>query len=132
MAFQVDITEPALADAADYVAFIRTVRRESEAAEKWFRGLVDAIYSLEDLPDRCPVIPEQEEFPFEIRHLIYILSPDYLPRRTHEAADRGLPRVSRLQAVPHSGRPFMNRTIWTVSHHSLLGDPTWGKIESPQ
>ena len=71
MAFQVDITDPALVDAEDYVRFIREVKKEPEAAERWFRGLVQAIYSLEDLPDRCPVVPEHEEFSFEIRHLIY-------------------------------------------------------------
>lgn len=72
MAFQVDITEPALADAEDYVQFIREVRKQPEAAVRWFRGLVRAIYSLEKLPERCPVIPEQEDFSFEIRHLIYL------------------------------------------------------------
>lgn len=71
MVFRVDITDPALADAEDYVRFIRDVRKEPVAAERWFRGLVRAIYSLEELPERCPVIPEQAEFPFEIRHLLY-------------------------------------------------------------
>jgi plasmid stabilization system protein ParE len=71
LAFQVDITEPALADAEEYVRFIREVGKQPEAAERWFRGLVRAIYSLEELPERCPVIPEQEDFSFEIRHLIY-------------------------------------------------------------
>jgi hypothetical protein len=71
LAFQVDITEEALGDAEEYVRFIRDVKKEPESAERWFRGLVQAIYSLEDLAERCPVIPEQDEFPFEIRHLIY-------------------------------------------------------------
>jgi len=71
LAFQVDITEPALADAEEYVRFIREVGKQPEAAERWFRGLVRAIYSLEELPERCPVIPEQEDFSFEIRRLIY-------------------------------------------------------------
>ena len=71
MAFQVDITEPALADAEDYVRFIREVRKQPEAAGRWFRGLVRAIYSLEKRPERCPVIPEVEDFSFEMRHLIY-------------------------------------------------------------
>ena len=71
MAFQVDITEPALADAEDYVSFIRDLRKEPDAAQRWFRGLVQAISSLEESPERCPVIPEQEEFSFEIRHLIF-------------------------------------------------------------
>lgn len=70
MAFHVDITEPALVDAEDYVRFIRDIKKEPEAVERWFRGLVQAICSLEELPERCPVIPEQEEFAFEIRHLV--------------------------------------------------------------
>ena len=71
MAFQVDITDPALADAEDYVRFIREIRKDPEAAERWFRGLVRVIHSLEESPERCPVIPEQAEFSFEIRHLLY-------------------------------------------------------------
>ena len=35
------------------------------------RGLVQAIYSLEDSPERCPEIPERDEFSFEVRHLLY-------------------------------------------------------------
>jgi plasmid stabilization system protein ParE len=71
LAFPVDITEPALADAEEYVRYIREIRKEPDAAERWFRGLVQSVYSLENSPERCPVIPEQDEFPFEIRHLIY-------------------------------------------------------------
>jgi plasmid stabilization system protein ParE len=71
LAFQVDLTEPALADAEEYVRFIRDQRSEVQAAERWFRGLVQAIYSLEEHPERCPMIPERDEFSFEIRHLIY-------------------------------------------------------------
>ena len=40
-------------------------------AERRSRELVEAIYSLENLPERCPVIPEREEFPYEIRQLVY-------------------------------------------------------------
>lgn len=71
MGFQIDITEPALEDAEEYVLFIRIRKKEPEAAARWFRGLVHAIYSLEELPERCPIIPEQRHFPIEIRHLQY-------------------------------------------------------------
>jgi plasmid stabilization system protein ParE len=71
LVFQVDITDQALLDAEDYARFIRDVNQEPEAADRWFRGLVRAIYSLEAMPERCPLIPEQSDFPFEIRHLIY-------------------------------------------------------------
>lgn len=71
MGFHVDITEPALADAEEYVRYIRDVNKESKSAERWFLGLLEAIYSLEESPERCPIIPEQWEFAFEIRHLHY-------------------------------------------------------------
>lgn len=71
MEFQIEISEPALTDAEEYVAYIREIHKEPEAAAHWFRGLIQAIYSLENLPQRCPMIPEQAAFPFEIRHLIY-------------------------------------------------------------
>jgi len=97
LAFQVDITEPALVDAEEYVRFIRDVKKKPEAAERWFRGLVQAIYSLEDLPERCPVIPEQGEFPFEIRHLIYF------PHRIIFRVDRQANRVV-IYRVYHGSR----------------------------
>ena len=71
MAFQIDITGPALADVEDYVQFIREIRKEPEAAERWFRGLIQAIYTLEERPERCPAIPERDDFSFELRHLVY-------------------------------------------------------------
>jgi plasmid stabilization system protein ParE len=72
LAFRVDITDLALADASAYVSFIRDVRKEPEAAEKWFRGLVDAIYSRERAPERCPSISEARYFPGQVvRHSIY-------------------------------------------------------------
>jgi plasmid stabilization system protein ParE len=71
LVFQVEITEPALADAEGYVKFIRDERNEPEAAERWFHGLMRAIYSLEERAERCAVIPEADDFSFEIRHLIY-------------------------------------------------------------
>ncbi len=46
-------------------------KKEPDAADRWYLGLVTAILSLEELPERCPSIPEQDEFQFEIRQLIY-------------------------------------------------------------
>ncbi|HEY4364661.1 MAG TPA: type II toxin-antitoxin system RelE/ParE family toxin [Bryobacteraceae bacterium] len=71
MAFQVEITDQALLDAEEYVRFIREVKKEPDAVSRWFRGLVQAIYSLETSPVRCPIIPEQDEFRSEVRHLLY-------------------------------------------------------------
>ncbi len=40
---------------------------QSSAALKWYRGLKEAILSLEEQPNRCPVTRENEKF----RHLLY-------------------------------------------------------------
>jgi len=34
-----------------------------------------AIASLSEMPHRCPVVPEQSLFPFEVRHLLYGRKP---------------------------------------------------------
>ncbi|MGO9094093.1 MAG: type II toxin-antitoxin system RelE/ParE family toxin [Bryobacteraceae bacterium] len=41
--------------------------KHSGAALKWYRGLKDAILSLEEQPNRCPATPEKRQF----RHLLY-------------------------------------------------------------
>jgi plasmid stabilization system protein ParE len=69
--FSVEITKAALADAEGYVSFIRADRGDSIAAERWWNGLIDQILSLETLPRRCSIIPEQKYFEQEIRHLFH-------------------------------------------------------------
>jgi len=71
LAFNIEITKAALVDAEDYVCFIRDDRGDSTAAEQWWNGMVDHIFSLEMLPRRCSIIPEQKYFEQEMRHLIY-------------------------------------------------------------
>jgi len=71
LAYRVRITESALADARDYVRFIRDVKQEPEAADRWYRGLAAAVVSLEESPSRCPLIPESAQFTAQLRHLIY-------------------------------------------------------------
>lgn len=39
----------------------------SDAARKWYRGLKEAILSLEKQPNRCPATPENAS----LRHLLY-------------------------------------------------------------
>lgn len=69
--FSVEITKTALTDAEEYVCFIRDDRQDLMVAEQWWNGLIDQILSLEALPKRCPIIPEQKHFEQEMRHLIY-------------------------------------------------------------
>ena len=71
MASRVDITDPALADAEEHVRFLVETRKEPKAAAQWLEGLAAAAGTLEQVPERCPRIPEADDFDSEIRHLIY-------------------------------------------------------------
>jgi plasmid stabilization system protein ParE len=118
--FEVDITEPALMDAEDYVRFIRDIRKEPEAAERWFRGLVQAIYSLEAMPERCPIIPEQKAFAaMEIRHLVYF-SHRIVFRVERERKRVVIYRVYHSSRKRFPGHPNIGdsvvTTLWRAAH----------------
>ncbi|MDR3724683.1 MAG: type II toxin-antitoxin system RelE/ParE family toxin [Terracidiphilus sp.] len=44
---------------------------DSAAARKWYASLKRAIFSLDKLPDRCPLVPEN----FHLRHLLFGRKP---------------------------------------------------------
>ncbi|MCL1475940.1 type II toxin-antitoxin system RelE/ParE family toxin [Argonema antarcticum] len=69
MAFSVEISPSALADAEE--AFLYIQKDSSLNAEEWYDGLVNAILSLENFPNRCPLASESEEIGREIHQLIY-------------------------------------------------------------
>jgi hypothetical protein len=46
-------------------------RGEPAAGNRSFRGLISAIFTLEELPLRCASIPESAELPLEVRQLLY-------------------------------------------------------------
>ena len=65
MAYLVNITPRAERDFANLYREINA--EESDTALKWYRGLKQAVLSLEELPNRCPVTPEKAQ----LRHLLY-------------------------------------------------------------
>jgi plasmid stabilization system protein ParE len=69
MAYRVSLTVPAETDA--YSAFERIREAAPLHAEKWLIRLFEAILSLDELPARCPVIPEAKELGYPARHLLY-------------------------------------------------------------
>ncbi len=71
MAYQVKISNTALVDAEEYVAFIRERNQQPDAADRWFRELIACIFSLEEMPLRCPLIPEENEFTVKLRQILY-------------------------------------------------------------
>ncbi|MGE0133308.1 MAG: type II toxin-antitoxin system RelE/ParE family toxin [Blastocatellales bacterium] len=69
MAYRVDISLPALADAEESYLWIKY--QSPETAGDWYEGLLQAIFSLENFPLRCPIAPESDFVGREVRQLLY-------------------------------------------------------------
>ena len=119
MAFHVDITEPAIIDSGEYFRFIRDVKKKPDAADRWYLGLVEATISLEELPERCPSIPEQDEFQFEIRQLIYF-SHRIIFRVLHESNIVIVYRVyhGSRRSLAQGDLPYLHRLLSAFSQPS--------------
>jgi len=65
MAYLVNVTARAGRDLARLYREINA--EQSDAALKWYRGFREAILSLEEQPNRCPVTPESDN----LRHLLH-------------------------------------------------------------
>jgi toxin ParE1/3/4 len=65
MAYLVNLTARSQRDLAYLYAEIDA--EHSDAAFNWYRGLKEAILSLEKQPNRCPFTPESGK----LRHLLY-------------------------------------------------------------
>jgi toxin ParE1/3/4 len=69
MAYLVNLTARAERDLAHLYREINA--EQSDAALKWYREFKEAILSLEEHPNGCPVTPESDKF----RHLLYGNTP---------------------------------------------------------
>jgi plasmid stabilization system protein ParE len=69
MAYRVSLAAPAEIDA--YAAFERIREVAPMHAEKWLTALFEAIFSLDQIPARCPVITEAKQLGYPVRHLLY-------------------------------------------------------------
>lgn len=69
MVYRVEISPSALADAE--TTFLWIQKDSPQKAEEWYNGLVDAILSLENFPNRCPIAVESQDIRREIRQLLY-------------------------------------------------------------
>jgi toxin ParE1/3/4 len=65
VAYLVSITSRAERDLADLYGEIKA--DQSDAALEWYRALKDSILSLEEQPNRCPLIRKRNK----LRHLFY-------------------------------------------------------------
>jgi plasmid stabilization system protein ParE len=69
MVFQVEITPVAEAQIEQAYRWYR--ERNPGFADRWFRGLMNAIATLQENPQRCALAVEHEIFSEEVRQLLY-------------------------------------------------------------
>jgi plasmid stabilization system protein ParE len=69
MVFQVEITPVAETQIEQAYQWYRD--RNPGFADRWFRGLMNAIATLQEKPQRCALAFEQEVFSEEVRQLLY-------------------------------------------------------------
>jgi plasmid stabilization system protein ParE len=74
MVYRVELTLRAERD-LEYL-YQRIAAADAVAAARWFNGLEQAIYTLEEFPRRCPVAPESKKAKRSLRHLLYGAKPD--------------------------------------------------------
>jgi len=69
MKYEVVLTEQA--ERSLHAAYRWYDSRSAEAAGRWYDGIVRAMTSLEQSPERCPLARENDRFPVELRQLNY-------------------------------------------------------------
>ncbi len=69
MSYQVIVQPPAREDIE--AAFLYIQKLAPSSADRWLDGLENAIKRLEELPNRCGLARESNEFHEDIRQLLY-------------------------------------------------------------
>jgi len=69
MTYQIIIETQAQSDLEE--AYRRIAQGSAERTTQWYNGIVDAIASLANFPERCAFARENAFFPEDIRQLLY-------------------------------------------------------------
>ena len=69
MAYRVELSPEADREIEEAYRWIAAA--SPRGAHRWFNGLMDALRSLSDFPQRCPPAPESDAFVENIRQLLY-------------------------------------------------------------
>jgi plasmid stabilization system protein ParE len=69
MTFRIEVTAEAERD-ADAILEWLVSQHAGETGIRWFLALEDAIQSLAEFPERCPLAPESAVFPFPSATLV--------------------------------------------------------------
>jgi len=67
--YKVNIPHSVIDEIECYVA--RIAEDSITNAIKWYQDIEQKIYTLDELPTRCPIADESQFYDFEIRHLIF-------------------------------------------------------------
>lgn len=70
MRYAVEITAPAQADIDAQAGYLQDENFAAERIIRWIERLQTAIASLQEMPERCPPIPEPLPARLPIRHLL--------------------------------------------------------------
>lgn len=95
MTYSVEMTHRALRDYASLFAEVNA--HDSLAAAQWHRKLGKAILSLEELPQRCSVTPENRR----LKHLLYGRRPNVY-RIVFRILERG--KIVQVIHIRHAAR----------------------------
>ena len=68
MKYVVQLTETAKSDAKAAYGWLKV---RTSHSDRWLDGLLNAIESLGEFPQRCSLAREHKDFQDEIRHLLY-------------------------------------------------------------
>ena len=74
MAYRVKQTAQADEELATILRWLE-LSGAGEAGVRSVEKLISALGSLGDLPRRCPLAPENQDFPFEVRQLVFGRKP---------------------------------------------------------
>jgi plasmid stabilization system protein ParE len=103
MAFRVELTGEAEHD-LDVILEWLMAQQAGETGQRWFRGLKDTLDLLSELPHRCSLAPENIEFPFEVRQLLYGRKPhQYRVLFTMEADTVSILHIRHGRRLPLAG-----------------------------
>ena len=70
MTYRVEVTRHAQTEALETFVW-KSEHQSVETAVEWYNGIMQALYSLEDMPGRYALAPEDEDFKDEIRQFLY-------------------------------------------------------------
>jgi len=75
MDFRVELSAQAQSDISSIHDWLRS-QSAGETGERWFVALGAAIAALMSMPSRCPMAPESQDSPIEVRQLLYGRQPN--------------------------------------------------------